>query len=146
MFYVHNRSIIRHHLDVPAGKPKVFSQLSYPPVTLSTGYGMLATAGSSGEVTVHSLDNNSSDNIFDARIGSSINNHISFAPQPTSSIEPRLLVCSNDALIRVFKVGRRCSPQLDQVSTLKFNTAINQGKYRFQQLYFILICYSFNFT
>lgn len=65
---------------------------------------------------------------FETRFGSSINNHIAFAPESASSVEPRLLVCNNDNLIRVFRVGLRTEhPGLDLVATLKFNTAINQG-------------------
>ncbi|TIB70669.1 hypothetical protein E3Q22_02284 [Wallemia mellicola] len=93
---------------------------------------MLASAGGSGEVTIQSLDDNDSGGgFYETRFGSSINNHIAFAPEATSSIEPRLLVCSNDNIIRVFKVAysrlEHQTPQLYQTETLKFNTAINQG-------------------
>ncbi|TIB65991.1 hypothetical protein E3P78_00207 [Wallemia ichthyophaga] len=129
VYYPHNRSIIKHYLDAP-GKPKVKSQLGYSPVTLSTGSGLLASAGSSGEITLQSLDqeNRCVLGVKRLRANAAINNHIAFAPESTSSVEPRLLVCNNDNLVRIFRVGIRTEqPELDLVTTLKFNTAVNQA-------------------
>lgn len=83
-----------------------YSKLNFAPSIVTSGCGLIAAGGQSGELALKSASP-SSKWCHQITEGSNINNSIHIAPSPLSSTSPRLLVSNNDETVKIFEVNGR---------------------------------------
>ncbi|GAA5993078.1 hypothetical protein JCM10908_003093 [Rhodotorula pacifica] len=104
-------------VDCYASAPPEYTPLKFSPSVIATGMGLIAAGGQSSELALKSATPGSDwcfQHIPTASLATStgvrtlhsgsINNGIFICPAPTSPATPRVLVSSNDEMIKVFEV------------------------------------------
>ncbi|GJN92591.1 hypothetical protein Rhopal_005626-T1 [Rhodotorula paludigena] len=107
-------------VDLYATRPPEYTPLRFAPTTIAAGCGLVAVGGQSSELALRNADPGSgwctqylpaasppsSTGVVTAHTGS-INNSLHISPAPGDPQTPRVLVSSNDELIKVYDVGGR---------------------------------------